>query len=381
MLRSRATQLLTAVSLAGIVLALPARPAQAQAGLTHLDDATMVPRGEWRLQAVTAWTRFNARFAPSGSGKTTIPLGADFTFDSLGTAQLPALAGTQNAIQALTGSPFKLTLGATSAATDARVVVMPMSLEYGLFHRLTLGAMIPLVRTRMNIMLRVNPLGTEANVGLNPAAVNLASLARDSSVVAQLTNAAAALQATLKSCQADAGSDPNCPQILANEQDVNTLLQSAASFTNAFAAVYGQSAQARGSAVVPLSGSAADNLVKARLVSYDSAFQSYLAGSAPRITSSPAAAGGPLGTADFGTLLHDPAIAGFDSVKSTIRIGVGDLELSARLLLFDQFDDSAVSANPAGLHARATLTGIYRVPTGQLAAAGNPLDIATGHGT
>lgn len=380
MLRSRATRRFFTLVLAGAALALSVVPARAQSDLSHLDDATMVPKGTFRLQTIAAWTRFNARFAPTGAAHSTIPLGGEFSFDSLGVAQLPALTGTQNAIQTLTGSPFRLTLGSIQSAMDARVVVMPISLEYGLFHRLTVGAMLPIVRTRMTIMLRANPLGTEGNVGVNPASVNAASLGADSSVVAQLGQAAAALQAALQACQANPSSDPNCAQLLAREGDVTALLQNSAQFATAFASVYGSSAQDRGAPVVPLAGSAADALVRARLAAYDSSFQAFLS-TAPRITATPAAAGGVVGTNDLGTLLQNPAVAGFDSLSSTVRYGPGDLELSARYLLFDGFADSAAGAVPGGLHGRATLTGVVRLPTGQLASASNPLDIATGHGT
>lgn len=380
MLRSRATRRFFTLVLAGAALALSVVRARAQSDLSHLDDATMVPKGTFRLQTIAAWTRFNARFAPPGAAHSTIPLGGEFSFDSLGVAQLPALTGTQNAIQTLTGSPFRLTLGSIQSAMDARVVVMPISLEYGLFHRLTVGAMLPIVRTRMTIMLRANPLGTEGNVGVNPASVNAASLGADSSVVAQLGQAAAALQAALQACQANPSSDPNCAQLLAREGDVTALLQNSAQFATAFASVYGSSAQDRGAPVVPLAGSAADALVRARLAAYDSSFQAFLS-TAPRITATPAAAGGVVGTNDLGTLLQNPAVAGFDSLSSTVRYGPGDLELSARYLLFDGFADSAAGAVPGGLHGRATLTGVVRLPTGQLASASNPLDIATGHGT
>ncbi len=384
MIRSRAIPRLLALLLAAPALALLARSARAQSGLSHLDDATMVPKGEFRLQTIAAWSRFNARFAPAGSDSPTIPLGAEFSFDSLGIAQLPALTGTQNGIQTLSGSPFRLSLGAMQSAIDARVVVMPISLEYGLFHRLTIGAMLPMVRTRMSIMLRANPLGTEGNVGVNPASVNAASLAADSSVVAQMTQAAAALQSTLQGCQADSTSNPNCGQILARQTDVTALLQNSAQFTTTFSAVYGANSQDRGGPLVPVAGSAADALIQARVAAYDSSFQAFLS-TAPRVTAVPAAAGGVVGTADLANVLHNPAIAGFDSLSSTVRIGPGDLELSARYLLFDGFSDSTVGdstvgAPPAGLHGRATLTGVLRLPTGQLATASNPLDIATGHG-
>ena len=379
MKRSRAILELCAAGLAGALLVLPLRPAHAQADLSHLDDAKMVPRGEWRLSAVSAWSRFDSRFAGGTAADSTFPLGADFSFDSLGVAQLPALAGTQNAIQTLTGSPFRLSLGATRAAMDARVVVTPISVEYGLMRRLTIGLMLPLVRTRMTLQMRVNPNGTEGNVGINPATVNTTALAQDSAVVQQLVNASAALQSSLQACEANASANANCGTLLARQQDVTSLLQSATQFATTFGAVYGQNTDVRGAPVVPVTGSAADALVKSRLTAFDSSFQAFMSNT-PRITGTPAAAGGVVGYTDLSNLLADPGIAGYDSLKSTVRIAPGDVELSGRFLLLDQFADSIPSTGPVGLHTRATFTGTFRLPTGQLAAASNPLDIATGRG-
>jgi hypothetical protein len=379
MKRSRATFRLSAAGLVAALFALAPSALGAQAGLGHLDDATMVPKGEFRLSAVTAWSRFDSRFVGTGGNKATIPLGADFSIDSLGVTQLPALAGTQNAIQTLTGSPFRLSLGATQAASDARVVVTPLSVEYGVARRLTLGLMLPLVRTRMTVQMRVNPLGTEGNVGINPATVNATALARDSAVVQQIIDASAALQTSLQACQANANASPNCGTLLARQQDATALLQSATQFAATFGAVYGQNADVRGAAVVPVSGSAADALIKARITAFDSSFQAFTS-TTPRITATPASAGGVVGFSDLSNLLADPGIAGYDSLKSSVRVAPGDLELSARVLLFNQFADSIPATGPVGLHSRATFTGTYRLPTGQLAAASNPFDIATGRG-
>ena len=379
MKRSHAISDLFTVALSVALVVLPVRAARAQGGLTHLDDATMVPSGQFRFQIATGWTRFDSRFAAAGSSKSTIPLGADFSFDSLGVTQLPALAGTQNAIQSLTGSPFRLSLGATQAASDARVVVTPISVEYGFMRRLTVGLMLPLVRTRMTLQMRVNPLGTEGNVGVNPAGVSLAALAQDSAVVQQLVIASASLQSSFQACQANANANANCGALLSRPQDVTTLLQNATQFAATFGAVYGQNATVRGAAVVPVTGSTADALIKTRLTAFDSSFQAFMS-NGPRITSTQASAGGVMGFADLSNLLTDPGIAGYDSLKSSILIAPGDVELSARYLLLDQFADSVAPTGPIGMHTRATFTGTYRLPTGQLASASNPLAIATGRG-
>jgi hypothetical protein len=378
--RSRAHPVRLAAALLALFVAAAPRALRAQAGLGHLDDATVVPAGRLRLDVTTAWTRFNARFAPGDSANPTIPLGADYSFDSLGVAELPALSGTQSAIGTLTGSPFKLSLGSTQAAADARIVVTPISAAYGLTKRITIGAMIPLVRTRTSIQLRVNPLGTEGNVGINPASVNLSAVARDSAVVAQLVSASASLQSELQACQANPGASPNCGTILAQQAQVTSLIQSATSFAATFGAVYGENAQIRGAPVVPVTGSAADVAIRGRLTTFDSSFQAYL-NSGALITATPAAAGGVMGTDDLGTFLHDPGIAGFDSLKSTIKLSTGDLELSARVQLFDRFADSATATRPGAFLGRATFTGTVSFPTGQRAFTTNPLDIGAGRGT
>lgn len=378
--RSRAPRALLRISLLALLAATLPHAARAQAGFPYLDDATVLARGQFRLDASSQWTRYNSLFAPGGSGARTMALGNGYSFDSLGVTQLPALSGTQSAIGALTGSPFRLSLGSTAAAADARVSVTPIRGEVGLTSRITLGFMVPLVRTRTNILLRANPLGTEGNVGINPASVNLGSLARDSAVFAQLGTASAALASTLQACQANPNANPNCGAILARSGDVTALLQQATDFSTAFAAVYGENAHTRGAPVVPVNGSAADLAIRGRLAAFDSSFRAYL-NTGPLITSSPAGAAAVMGAGDLNRFLQNPGIAGFDSVASTIRISTGDVELSARVRLFDGFLDSVAARRPGAFLARSTLTALVTLPTGQPASPTNPLDIGTGRGT
>ncbi len=378
--RSRAPRALVRISLFALLLAgaLP-HAATAQTGFPHLDDATVLARGQFRLDASSEWIRYNSLFAPAGSAARTMPLGGGYSFDSLGVTQLPALSGTQSAIGALTGSPFSLSLGRTTAAADARVSVTPIRGEYGLTSRITLGFMVPLVRTRTSILLRANPTDSTGNVGVNPAMVNLGSLARDSAVFAQLVSATGALQAALQACQANPSASPNCGAILARPGDVTNLLQNAANFSTAFAAVYGENTRTRGAPVVPVNGSAADLAIRGRLAAFDSSFRAFL-NAGPLITSTPAGAGAVMGAGDLNTFLHDPGVAGFDSLASTIRISTGDVELSARVRLFDDFLDSAAARRPGAFLARSTLTALVTLPTGQVASPTNPLDIGTGRG-
>ena len=358
------------------LLTLSASLAGAQGGLSHLDDASILPPGFFRLHAITAWTRYDALF--TGLGGAVAPLSAAYSSDSLGVSQLPRLASTQNAIQALTGSPFRLSLGSVHASASARVVVTPIQADYGLSSRLTLGVLVPFVRTRTDIFIRVNPKGTEGNVGMNPASVNPGALAADSAVVAQIGSAVAALQTTLQGCKVNANSNAGCPALLARESDVNGLLQSATIYSVALSTVYGASAQVAGAPVVPVTGSATDVAIRARIAQFDSSFHAFL-NSAPAISARPAGAGGVVGTSDWQQLARDPAVGGVDSLATTERISIGDIELSAKYLIHDGFADSA--GRSALWHSRTTLTGTLRLGTGLTPTTSNPLDIGTGNGT
>src|SRR3954470_13877797 len=94
-------------SLAVIGCVFGAGSAGAQSILPHGDDPTTPSRGVLRINVVSVWQRYDARFATNG----TEPLGARFTSDSLGVANIPQLDTIQNAIAAAIGAPFKLDLG------------------------------------------------------------------------------------------------------------------------------------------------------------------------------------------------------------------------------------------------------------------------------
>ncbi|HVZ78512.1 MAG TPA: hypothetical protein VG818_11070, partial [Gemmatimonadaceae bacterium] len=356
------------------LLCAASRDACAQAGLDHLDDATVVPKGLLRLDAMSAWTRYDSRFAPPGSPKSTLPLGAPFSSDSFNLTTYPLLGAAQGAITQMAGAPFRLSMGAVRSVADARVVTTPLAAEYGLTRRITIGAMIPLVRTRTTLFVRANPAGNEGNVGPNPAMVNASALRQDSLVAAQLSGAAQALQQALAACQSNPNANANCGTLLARPSDVTALVQQANTFATSVALVYGSSGTGVRSPVVPIASSSTDAAIRQRLVQLDSSFRAFLNGG-PMITASPVAAAGEAGVSDIENIVH--SVTGIDSLRNFDHIGIGDIELSAKVLLVDQFTDS----EPHGLATRATFTGTYRLATGQGPTPTNPLDIGTGNGT
>src|SRR5258708_6686089 len=81
---------------------------QAPSPLSHLDDAAPVPSGMLRLRLANVWTRYDERFAPSG----TTSLGVELSADSLGSAQLPRLLPIEAGLRTLAVDPaLRLSLG------------------------------------------------------------------------------------------------------------------------------------------------------------------------------------------------------------------------------------------------------------------------------
>src|SRR5688572_20873798 len=125
-MRERAPRSLATLALISLVLG--SRASFAQAGLVHLEDATLTPRGLLRVRAVTAWTRYDARFTAAG----VEPLGAPFTADSLGGRQLTALGTIDSLIESASGSAFTLSVGRSRLDALAREEVLPIGIEYGI---------------------------------------------------------------------------------------------------------------------------------------------------------------------------------------------------------------------------------------------------------
>src|SRR5437867_3440207 len=98
----------------------------AQAGLGHLDDATLPPRGLLRVRGITSFTRYDERFTTNG----TQLLGAAFTSDAFGSSNFSPLASIESLVQSATGSPFTLSMGRSRLDATGREESVPVALEY-----------------------------------------------------------------------------------------------------------------------------------------------------------------------------------------------------------------------------------------------------------
>ena len=335
-------------------------------------DAGIAPTGQLRVKIQTDWSYYDQLFVSPSPGAAGLlrPLGARFTLDSVGVAQLPVLRPLQDSLRALSGvSGLNVSLGRTVTQASNSITTVPITLETGLTRWLSVSALIPIVHTRTNVFFRANPAANEGNLGANPASSNLAARATDSIFVRQVVDAAAAVGTY---CSGPGASDPQCAGF-------SSLVTSATSFGNSVASVY------MNGALVPTRGSTIQAAVDARVLSVRGALNAFAANPStgvPMITAA-GVVGAPtvLATPAFQAVLSNPGFGvGLDSLRTIDHTHLGDAELTAKLLLFDSFYSRGISRfTPRGVNARVAVAGGYRFPTGSPRSADALTDIGTGH--
>ena len=348
-------------------LAAPAAPdatLQAQAGLGHLEDATVVPRGLFRLRATTVWTRFDERFIVGGRE----PLGGSFTSGALGRAQLPAFNAVDSLASLATGQPLSLSLGQSRLDARGRHEILPLGIEYGLTRRITVGAMIPIVRRRVTVQLRLDSTG--ATVGPNLHRTLSTAASTNALLQTQFAGAANQLQDRLASCRASGGA--GCPELLAQEAEALALIASSQEFASAVGALYG-TATSEGMAFVPRADSPVQADIAFRVADFNTRYRDLLASGSDVLTAVPVGAGGPAGLAELQDYLTRELDG--DSLATEERSGIGDNELGVKLLLLDR---NADSTRRVGM--RATAAAIVRLATGSRQSPSPITDLRLGDG-
>jgi hypothetical protein len=375
-----------AIALSALVALSPlapgAVPLGAQAGLTHTEDAAVVPRGLARLRMLTSWTRWHEQWITDSAGvRRLVGLGDALAAESLGVSRLPLLGDAQRAIRTLSGDQaFSVNVGRVSAAASARMTITPIVAEYGLTRRLTIGVTVPIVQTRTSIAVDLNQEDTvRANVGVNPATVDANAAASNAAAATQLRAVAASLDARVDACTASPAS-AGCDVVNAEAATVRALAAEARAAATAIELLYG-TGSAGGQPFVPLRESAAQQAIDRSIASIGTRAARYLA-TVPALTSRPIGARGPAGSRDLEALLTNPGFGiGFDSLRTTNRVGLGDVEVGAKLLLLDGITprrgDTTVTG---GMRSRVALGAVVRLPTGTEVAANTPFDLTTGGG-
>lgn len=337
-----------------------------------MSDATVVTRGAFRIRGEVSWTRIDGVFGPEG--KTVLPLGSSLT-GIVDAAALPLLSPAEAAARVLTDDPAVVfNAGRITTSADSRIATVPLTVEYGLTSRITVGALIPIVQSRSVVTTQLNgKADSVANVGTNPAGFHnsASALASNATVATGLSTASNQLSQRIADCTANpAGA--GCSTINARRDEAVALVTASTNFALGVATLYGVSTDSPGAAFVPLSGSAIQAAIDARLTSLRAGFTSF--GITPG-GGTLAAAGGPAANAQLAQLVSDPAFGiGLDSIGSTEQTAIGDIELSATALLFDSFGAGS------GLRLRGAAAGVVRLGTGHPARPNRPYDVPTGDG-
>lgn len=309
------------------------------------------------------------------------PLTADHQLDDLGVDQLPALATAEQRIRALADQPaFVLSLGRPVINAVMNSVATPIALDVGIAPRLMIGVMVPYVKTRNAIGFDFNPAGTEGNVGINPALVAGVARATNTTFRDQVTAAASSLRAALDFCAANPGSG-SCPTLEANRATAEALIVDSRGFRDQVEAVYGSDTTTSPAVFVPRSASAAQLAIDARAAGINTLYRSLLGldATAPDpIAARPFGAQTPVTAGQAQSLFTDadsPLGIGVDALRLVERSHIGDIEATAKFLVFDTFSDTTQR-----LGFRTAVGATYRFATGQEDDPDDLFDIPTGDG-
>jgi hypothetical protein len=358
-----------------------ANVARAQATLSHTDDATPIPSGWVRLSVLNVWERYDSWFAEGGAMRA---LGDELSTDSLGPRQLPRLAPIEGGLQTLTNNPSqRLTFGRLDVRSDARIVTTPIALEYGITRRLSLGVVVPVVQTRRTAQVRVNQRATgdtakTSNVGIMPVDGRVTQAAQNAQFVADLARSATTLNALLARCVQNPAA-AECDPVRGKEAAAAATAKRAADFAGAVATAYGITPTT--AVVAPLAGSALATTIDAQRLALQTQLATYVPGTVLGTL--------PTATTEFSYidlqgragvrgLLGSELGGGLDSIATTDRLGIGDVEVRARVLLLDHVQRDSLPIH--GPQVRLGLAGIVRFATSRPDSATNLIDIGTGQG-
>jgi hypothetical protein len=356
------------------LVGLTSQQVSAQRVLGIGDDALVLPRGVLRVRVIGQWTTFNERYGKDTPGRPNgalEPLGIDFDLDTVGVREFPNLTPVQTGLRSLTGlSDFTLSLGQTRVRLNGRVTAIPITIEAGLTKKLSLGLLIPYVKTNQDVGFTVNPRGLEGNVAFNPAFAFPQFADTNRAVVTGLQNAATAVESSLPGGSAFCTANPT-------HRTCQVIAQVRA-FAGGIAQIYG-STSGTGSPFIPIAGTDAQLAIEARVA----AFKSLLGAAGGLIQQTrPYPAQARLGLADAQRILTESAFGVTAEPLSTVeRSHIGDIELGAKYLFLDTFNGSTEARlDPKGFNYRAALTLAFRAGTGEPDTPTNFADIGTGTG-
>ncbi len=298
--------------------------------------------------APSFWTwDFRYGLAPDGA-KAVEPLGMDLTASPLGSDVLPQLRDLEaNLARALNDPSYRVRLGVSNALVDQGVLTFPFRLEVGLTDWLTLGAMVPLVRPRSEILFSLEADSISADVGPSPYATDPGTVARF-------------LEDFRLTVEAAGAAHPGDPAV-----------SQAEAYLEALSLAYSQAT------VFPVSKSAAGTQLQARL---DALRASLGALGFPGVPGSLPLASGYFDAESFGAFLASNSMRAPPLEDWTTLWSLGDIEITAAVRLFRGGFQADSMGNLPFLRYQLGLGGLVRLGTGEQDDPNRFLDVSPGDG-
>jgi len=357
-----------AVSVLLLVVATTSVGAQPVAGLG--EDAIPLPARGLRVMIGAQWDQWDRRLLPDGAGA---PLLDGLSTPIFGTTQLPALNSAEQGIRNLVGaSDFQLSLGALEARGGVRRSTSILQADFGVTRRVSLGVRIPYVEVVHDARLVLNRDGSGANVGANPQDVN------NGVIFNQLAIARNQLLNAINTC-GTTGTGALCEAILANPAAAASLAARTQAFRAAWGAVYGDGAGA-GAPVVPIQGGTSHVAIGEALAALREDFTRYFTTNIP--ATGPRGALRVFGSNGLQELVQDSAFGVLaDTLDRAFRAGMGDIDVEARVLLFDTWrGNQAARLATTRSGFRVLASAGWRFGTASSAQANEPFALALGDG-
>ncbi len=319
-------------------------------------DQTMVPRGQFRMQAHPRFMSWDSRFDAGGNRKD---LGDDLT-DPTTLSLFPGIATLSDLIGGITAtSGYTPILGSTQGRVTQEINQVDFGGHFGVFDWLTVGVVVPWANSRTALDVAFVPDTLNGDLGLNPTITNGAGV--DAFIASTLAAGASAAGNASTICGVGAGAACTAAQGLADR---------ARNFDASVRSAYGASP------FFPIQGSGTATALTqaAATLSAD-----LLAAGLGGLTVPMAFATDWLTSEGF-PLLPTLAGAGIDGAPLRTRQGLwstGDIEVSALIQVADNLTPGRREGS-GGLGYRILAGFLVRLPTGTVENPDVFLDFGTG---
>lgn len=367
--------------LALFATALPLERSAAQRVLGPGPDAYTLPRGTVR----TTLTGDHGIDRERWNEGAREPLGGGFHTPQFGQAHNAALAVLTSEFSTLGVSGLNPSLGAVRLDLRQRIMQTRFGVEYGLFDWLTIGVEAPFVRTRAEAALRLRGDSGLATAGVNPLHYGSGVAGSNTTTIQAYVQAAAALGTRRDDCIGNAGSHPECADILAEAAEVNALIALTSTFATGLTRVYGTGAAGTGLPYVPLAGSVGEQALLGRVDSMRTAYTRYGVTNISPTTGLPTGAQFPLNSAQLAAMVDTGfgGLGGYGArpMTRTARQSIGDVDLTMRVRLHDGLAlQYGAPSRDEGFSWRQTVALGIRFGTGSPDVPENFIDLGTGSG-